>query len=91
LQITRKVGVYVITNREHPKFSDCINAIKREMKDFPFFIIRDGKTRAEGRQICIGDARKRGFDWICFVDDDFVRKYYNNLIIFAKTTQHERN
>ncbi|MEO9308180.1 MAG: FkbM family methyltransferase [Nitrososphaera sp.] len=72
MQIARKVGVYVITNREHPKFSECITAIKREMKDFPFYIIKDGKTRAEGRQICIDDARKRGFDWICFVDDDFV-------------------
>jgi len=67
-----KVGVYVITNREHPKFTDCQNAIKREMGDFPFFIIRDGTTRAEGRQMCIDDARKRGFDWLCFVDDDFV-------------------
>jgi len=72
LQVAQKVGVYVITNREHPKFSDCKNAIKREMGNFPFFVIRDGKTRAEGRQICIDDARKRGFDWICFVDDDFV-------------------
>ncbi len=42
------------------------------MGDFPCHIIKDGKTRAEGRQICIDDARKKGFDWICFVDDDFV-------------------
>lgn len=72
MQVTKKVGVYVITNREHPKFSDCKDAIKREMGDFPFFVISDGKTRAESRQICIDDARKMGFDWICFVDDDFV-------------------
>ena len=72
LQAEHKVGVYVITNREHAKFSDCKNAIKREMGDFPFFVIPDGRTRGEARQICIDDARKRGFDWICFVDDDFV-------------------
>ena len=42
------------------------------MGDFPIFVISDGKTRGEGRQICIDDARKRGFDWICFVDDDFI-------------------
>lgn len=42
------------------------------MGNFPLYIMRDGKTRAEGRQMCIDDARKRGFDWLCFVDDDFV-------------------
>lgn len=72
MQVAQKVGVYVITNRKHSKFSDCKDAIKREMGEFPFFVISDGKTRAEGRQICIDDARKRGLDWICFVDDDFV-------------------
>jgi len=64
--------VVVITNRKHPKFPEVVAAIERELPGSPLWIVRDGRTRGEARDLAIHRAKGAGLAFIVFVDDDFV-------------------
>ncbi len=63
--------VAMITNRRHRHMGRVMESVRRELGHLPLWVVREGRTRGEARQIAIDRAKAAGYEWIIFVDDDF--------------------